>query len=69
MEIKVSDFITAVTEEKFNRDAILATLAQVEDLGIADSLAPIMEKMMDAIKQICMICSPEAFKSGDTTTK
>lgn len=51
MEIKVSDFITAVTEEKFNRDMILATLAQVEDLGIADSLAPIMEKMMDAIKQ------------------
>lgn len=51
MEIKVSDFITTVTEGKFNRDTILATLAQVEDLGIADSLAPIMEKMMDAIKQ------------------
>ncbi|KRL85128.1 hypothetical protein FC32_GL000171 [Ligilactobacillus apodemi DSM 16634 = JCM 16172] len=51
MKVKVSDFIDEITEEKFNRDSILATLDQVEEFGIADSLAPVMEKMVDALQQ------------------
>lgn len=51
MEIKVSDFITAITEEKYKKDTIVAKLEQVEKFGLAESLAPIIEKESEAIKE------------------
>lgn len=51
MKIKVSDFITNITEEKYEQATVLATKEQVEDLGVADSLSSIIEKMQKAIKE------------------
>lgn len=50
MEIKVNDFITTITAEKYKKDTIVAKLEQVEKYGLAESLAPIIEKEIEAIK-------------------
>ena len=50
MEIEVGNFITAIENEDYHKETITARASDVDSMGVADVMVPVIDKFENSIK-------------------